>query len=62
MARTYPRPQQRVITVALVRRANRAAIEGKRYATHIEEAASRLPRLTAKEINRAWARTNGKTA
>lgn len=46
------------VTVDLVRRANRAMIEGKVYAPHIEAAAARLPRLSAEEINQAWAKIN----
>lgn len=46
---------RRSVTVDLVRRANRAIIEGKVYAPHIE-AAARLPRLSAEEINKAWAK------
>lgn len=61
MAR-IPGARHKVVTLALVRKANKAAIEGKHYAKHIEEAASRLPRFTAKEINSAWARANGEAA
>ena len=53
--------RSRAVTVDLVRRANRAAIEGKRYAPHIEAAAAKLPRLTVEEINRAWSRVNGRS-
>ncbi len=49
---------RRSVTVDLVRRANRAIIEGKVYAPHIEAAVSRLPRLSADEINKAWAKVN----
>lgn len=42
----------------LVRRANAAAIAGKRYAPWIEEMAERnCPRFSAAEINAAWARS-----
>lgn len=51
---------ERYVTVDLIRRANQATIEGRKYAPHIEAAASRLPRLTAKEINSAWAESNGR--
>lgn len=54
---SHPR---RMITREMVREANRAAIEGRRYAPHIEEAASRLPKFTAEEINQAWKRANGR--
>ncbi len=50
---------KRHVTVELVKRVNRALIEGKRYASHIEEATARLPRLTPEEINAAWAKANG---
>ena len=50
----------RYVTVDLIRRANQATIEGKKYAPHIEDAASKLPRLTAKDINRVWAESNGR--
>ena len=49
-----------VATIDLVRQANRALIEGKKFAPHIEEAASKLPRLTPEEINAAWKKANGK--
>ncbi len=49
-----------VATINLVRQANRALIEGKKFAPHIEEAASKLPRLTPEEINAAWKKANGK--
>ena len=49
-------------TIDLVRQANRALIHGKKFAPHIEEAASKLPRLTPEEINAAWKKANGKTA
>ena len=48
-----------VITEDLVRRANQAAIEGKRYSRDIEDAAAKMPQLTADEINNAWASANG---
>ena len=52
--------KRRYITVELVRRANRALIEGKNYPPHIEESVTRFPHKTAEEINEAWARVNGK--
>ena len=51
---------KRHVTVELVKRVNRALIEGKRYAPHIEEATARLPRLTPEEINEAWVKANCK--
>ncbi|WP_297228640.1 hypothetical protein [uncultured Desulfovibrio sp.] len=53
--------QKRVVTLQLVRDANNAAISGKQYAKHIREAAERLPRFTAEEINSAWAKANGRS-
>lgn len=50
--------EKRYVTVELIRRANRALMEGKKFAPHIEAAAARLPRLTAKEINAAWEKVN----
>lgn len=50
----------REITVDLVQRVNRACIEGKKYAPHIEAKVARLPQLTPEEINATWAKVNGK--
>lgn len=52
---------RRVVTIQLVRDANRAAISGKEYARHIREVTERLPRLTVEEINSAWAKANGRS-
>ena len=50
-----------VVTEDLIRRANQAAIDKKKFSKEIEEAAASRPRLTSEEINRVWAKVNGTT-
>ena len=49
-----------VVTEDLIRRANQAAIDGKKFSREIEDAAASRPRLTMDQINEVWAHVNGK--
>lgn len=50
----------RSITPELVRKANKAAMDGKKYPPEIEAWASNMPKLSAKQINEMWARVNAR--
>lgn len=53
--------KRRIVSVDMIRAANKALIERKVYEPHIKSYIEKLPRLTADDFNRAWGNVNDRS-